>query len=117
MNIEFIPDWFLIKNLTQNERYAYAVGEKSIERETEKAVLIKVDSEWGTFKFWCPKSIVNGTYVDKFAEERQTKFEEGSKRYEEALNFAKENGLKVRNKMKLKTILNMIKNAGLVFKF
>lgn len=61
MELNNISSWFLINNLTQNQRCAYESGEKQIERETEKAVLIKVSSDFGSFKFWCPKSVVNGT--------------------------------------------------------
>lgn len=53
-----IKSWFLIKNLSANQRYAYEIGDKKIERETEKAALIKVTSEFGSFSFWCPKSVM-----------------------------------------------------------
>ena len=58
MNLNFIPSWFLLKSLNQNQRYAYEIGEKEIEKETEKAILVKVISEFGKFNFWCPKSII-----------------------------------------------------------
>lgn len=53
-----IPNWFLFKNLTQQQRYVYSIGDSKIEKETEKAVLIKVESDFGQFTFWCPKSIL-----------------------------------------------------------
>lgn len=65
MNLENIANWFLYKNLTQNQIYAYHTGEKEISKETEKAVLINVNSDFGSFSFWCPKSIVNNTYAVK----------------------------------------------------
>lgn len=54
-----IPSWFLIKNLTQQQRYAYSVGDNKIEKETDKAVCIRVNSDFGSFYFWCPKSIMS----------------------------------------------------------
>lgn len=53
-----IPNWFLVKNLSEHQRCAYSVGNSKIEKETEKAVLIKVESDFGKFTFWCPKSIL-----------------------------------------------------------
>lgn len=60
-----IPNWFLDKNLSAEKKYAFEVGEKEIETETEKAVLVKVKSDFGTFNFWCPKTILNGTCEQK----------------------------------------------------
>ena len=60
-----IPDWFLINNLSEQKRYAFSVGEKSIEKETEKAALIKVASDYGDFNFWVPKSVLNNAYKTK----------------------------------------------------
>lgn len=53
-----IKDWFLNKNFTSNESYAISVSELSIERETEKAYYLKALSDFGTLKFWCPKSCI-----------------------------------------------------------
>lgn len=57
-----LPHWFLDKNLDDAKLYAYKVGDKKIIKETEKAVCIKVYSDFGNFSFWCPKSVLNGTY-------------------------------------------------------
>lgn len=57
--INNIPDWFLNNTLNKAQKYAFEMGEKKILRETEKAVLIKVTSDFGSFSFWCPKSVLN----------------------------------------------------------
>lgn len=53
-----VAKWFLNKNYSQNERYAidtarYAV----IEKETEKAVYVRFETENGSIKGWFPKSV------------------------------------------------------------
>ena len=66
-----IKTQFLNKNFTQNERMviesANMVGELEILRETEKAVFFQAISDWGTLKFWCPKSYLteNGTEQER----------------------------------------------------
>lgn len=114
-----IPDWFLEKNLTANQRYVYGLAEISNEisivKETEKASQIKVDSDFGSFYFWCPKSILTGNYNHTYEDKAIDAFKNGCARYEKALAFAKSNGLKVRSKMKLANILLAIKKAGLQF--
>ena len=56
-----IKDWFLIKNFTQNERYVIKIAEENNEltavKQTEKALLLKANSEFGTLTFWAPKSV------------------------------------------------------------
>lgn len=62
---------------------------------------------------WLAKQ--NDLFTDRMIKEAQQRFADGCDRYNTALNFAKQHGLKVKNKMKLKTILTAIKNAGLEF--
>ncbi|MCI5872158.1 MAG: hypothetical protein PUJ55_10625 [Clostridiales bacterium] len=56
-----IKDWFLNKNFTQNERYAIKMAEENNEitavKQTEKALLLKANSEYGMLTFWAPKSV------------------------------------------------------------
>ena len=54
-----VPNWVLDNTLNKAQKYAYEMGDKKILRETEKAVLIKVTSDFGSFSFWCPKSVLN----------------------------------------------------------
>ncbi|MCM1221738.1 MAG: hypothetical protein NC548_45430, partial [Lachnospiraceae bacterium] len=56
----YIKDWFLNKNFTQNEAYiirlAQAGGELYMIRETEKALQLRAESDFGNLVFWVPKS-------------------------------------------------------------
>lgn len=54
-----VKSWFLNKNYSQNERYAISTANRTfIEKETEKAVFVKFDTDHGTIKGWFPKSVV-----------------------------------------------------------
>lgn len=109
-----VKSWFLKKNLGSEKAYSCKIGDLSIEKETEKAVFIKCSSEFGEFAFWCPKSCVelNKTYDDLY-EEQAVAYENGKQRWQKAYDFAIQNGLKIRNNLKLNTILAKIKEAGL----
>jgi len=70
-----VKDWFLQKNFSQNEAYAIRLCEDChIERETEKAALIRFETEWGLIRSWIPKSV--------FEVEA-----EGEQEHEEAVGF------------------------------
>lgn len=52
-----VKSWFLNKEFTSGERYAISVSDDAkVERETEKAILVKWFIEFGTVKHWVPKS-------------------------------------------------------------
>lgn len=57
-----IKEWFLnSESFTQNERFLASCGEISIQKETEKAVLLKITSDYGFITKWCPKSAIDDT--------------------------------------------------------
>lgn len=106
-----IKDWFLRKNFSQNERYAIqCADEMKIERETEKAILVKWNTEWGFIKRWVPKSCF---YTVAEIEAEAEKINQGLEKYEKLVEWAKSQGLKVRSRMKKSTILAIISEAGL----
>lgn len=110
-----IKAWFINKNFTQNERMvietAQACDEITIERETEKALFLRAESDWGTLKFWCPKSCLMSE--EEIAAESQKK-NAGLNYNESLVKFAKENGVKgVRTGMKTATLIQKITEAGL----
>lgn len=52
-----VKDWFLHKNFSSSERYAISISHSSsIERETEKAVLVRWATKFGAITRWIPKS-------------------------------------------------------------
>ncbi len=53
-----IKSWFLYNEFTENERYVVECGDVSIERETEKAYLLKWISDYGFITRWIPKSCI-----------------------------------------------------------
>lgn len=114
-SIENLKYWFERKwkdELSQQDRTMIEfIDEEEVVAETEKAVQLRLVSDFGSKKFWFPKSVFMND------EERQKKFEDGCARYEKALSFAKEHGLRVRNKMRLATIIETIKSAGFEYQF
>lgn len=54
-----IKTWFLEKNYTHDEiEYGINLNDPTIEKETEKALLLKWNTEYGVIKGWFPKSVV-----------------------------------------------------------
>lgn len=52
-----VKSWFMQKNFTQNERYAIdCARSSSVQKETEKAVLVKWSTKFGSIDRWIPKS-------------------------------------------------------------
>ena len=105
-----IKEWFLYSNFNQSERYAISISDISIKKETEKAYLLYFENDFGTLKRWIPKSCIMSKEDIK---KEQEKKENAKIKYENLVKWAKENGLRVRNKMKKVTILDKAFCAGL----
>ncbi len=58
-----LPEWFIEKNFTENEKYVISTTEESpiVQKETEKAKLLCWATKFGMVRKWVPKSIINGT--------------------------------------------------------
>ena len=114
-----IKGWFLDKNFSQNERYiinlAMMGDELETLRETEKAVQLRADSDFGNLTFWCPKScILKDGEVDEEMVRKYQRMEAGLNYNEKLVAFAKENGIKgIRRGMKTQTLMRKITEAGL----
>lgn len=95
--------------------FFFYIGE--IEKETEKAYLLSFEActlagDDVIVKAWCPKSATMSV------EEAQNEVAVKMSRYEQLIAFAKENGIKgVRKGLKAVTILQKIKQAGLVYNY
>lgn len=65
-----VKNWFLNKEFTANERIAIAGVEPTVERETEKAKLLKWNTSYGVITSWVPKSCIeeNKELTDAAAE-------------------------------------------------
>ncbi|MBC2303357.1 hypothetical protein [Listeria booriae] len=102
-----LKSWFVKKH---EMSYALSVADFDILKETEKAYYLNVTSDFGTFAMWAPKSVCL-THAEYCSEE-----DAKVSRYESAIAFAKENGIKgIRAGLKMKTILAKIEAAGLKF--
>ena len=117
-----IPYWFISKNLTRTQSDAIIGERMTVEKETEKAVLVKWNTDYGFVTLWTPKSIIVTEEEAKAeakaeAEKKIQNFKAAEERYNKLINFAKENGLAVRNKMKKVTVMEMIKKAGLTYEY
>nr|DAI82544.1 MAG TPA: hypothetical protein [Caudoviricetes sp.] len=117
-----IPYWFISKNLNRTQADAIVGERMTVERETEKAVLVKWNTDYGFVTLWTPKSIIvteeqARTEAKAEAEKRMQSIKQGEERYNKMIAFAKENGLAVRNKMKKDTVMSMIKKAGLEYNY
>lgn len=55
-----VKSWYMEKEFTQSERYAISTADAPvIESETEKAVLLKWSTDFGTITKWVPRSCLN----------------------------------------------------------
>lgn len=110
-----IKEWFLVKNFNDNERYTISVSDVNIEKETEKAVFIKFESDFGVIKSWIPKSCIMTDEEEQ--EERRLKAERLNKyqdKYNSLIEFGKNHGVKrLRKGLKMKTIIEKIQLAGI----
>lgn len=59
-NVFGVPAWIIEKNLSQDEAYAVLneTNSTAVVRETEKAELVKFDTEYGYVQMWTPKSVL-----------------------------------------------------------
>jgi hypothetical protein len=106
-----VKNWFLEKNLNEQERYAVSVSDLAIERETPKAILIGAYSDFGKVTFWCPKSCLMSEEEIKTADDRIL----NGFRYNELLtDYAKQSKVKgIRKGLKTSTLKAKIEEAGL----
>ena len=97
-----IKKWFLEKSFNNNECYVISVADLRIEKETEKAVYIVAVSDFGTLRFWCPKSCLMS---EADYQEQAKRFENACSKYEQLKQLAKDNGIKVTARMRKQTLL------------
>lgn len=114
-----IKEWFLEKNFNSNERYVINLAELNEEltviEESEKAVRFQAVSDFGTLKFWCPKScIYTEEEIAEKVQKRAASLERGLSYNEKLLSLAKENHIKgVRKGMKTVTLIGKLESAGI----
>lgn len=67
-----VKAWFANKEFSQGERHAMETSDAAIDRETEKAYLLKWNTKFGVIKKWVPKSCVTITEIERTANEVET---------------------------------------------
>lgn len=108
--IGHIPNWFISK-LPSDEKYLWSVGDFRIIKETEKAVNVEIETDFGKLWSWIPKSILNN---QKYIEQEEANEANEAKRAEamviafenhpKFIAYAKEIGIKnVRSNSKIST--------------
>ncbi|GHV37334.1 hypothetical protein FACS18949_17560 [Clostridia bacterium] len=106
-----IKTWFLVKEFNENERYAISVCDsETIVRETEKAILVKWVTEFGTITRWIPRSALMIEADFAAADARR---EVALKNHAELVSFAKANGIKARVNSKTGAILKALADVGI----
>lgn len=97
-----IKKWFIQKKFNQTEQYLISVADLVIERETEKAIYINAQSDFGNIRFWCPKSCLVSEEDRKAEAER---YQNACSKYEQLKEFAEKNGVKTSARMRKSTLL------------
>lgn len=60
MKVVKLADWFVSKNFPQSKAQAIKNGATfEVVKETEKAVFLKIITDFGVFTSWSPKSVCN----------------------------------------------------------
>ena len=108
-----IKTWFISKNFTSDEQFIADCSEKSIEKETQKACLVKFNSKYGVIRKWVPKSCFCTGFdlLDEIIEDE--KRELAIVKYERLLVWASKQGLKVGNRPRKKNLIAKIIKNGL----
>ena len=108
------------KNIIANCR-PYIESIDCVVKETEKAVLLQITFAYTndiirTRNEWVPKSCTITEEEKKIEEqESERRFEEGCKKYEELLKFAKANLKGIRKGMRKDTIIKKLNDAGIEY--
>ena len=113
---KYVPEWIVTKSLDQDRLYAVrAEGvNPTVARETEKAILLEWETEFGKVSMWCPKSVLKTE--EQMKAEEQADIERSNKKYDgytKLISAAEEAGVKyVRGYLKVNTIVKECKAAG-----
>lgn len=109
-----IKDWYLESDFNSNERYAIEKNEvkPEIKQETEKAVLVVWNTEYGAITKWVPKSAILFMENTKQDNEYEDVDYMMTNRRGDLLHIVKDNGKKIiadNGKEYLKMVLTLVK--------
>lgn len=113
-----IKNWFVEKNFSSHELLAIAWCEPSVDRETDKALLLSWDTDYGKISRWVPKSciltdeeIASENTPDKCAARLQ-KIQSINENYQALINLCKLHGISARKGMRAATMREKLKSVG-----
>lgn len=110
-----VKKWFRDKNFSEQESFIIGVADLEILKETEKAYYFEAVSDYGSCRFWCPKSCTQ-TEEEYEAEqnEQYARILQGEKYHNLLVKFAKDNGIKgIRKTFRTETLKRKIEEAGI----
>jgi hypothetical protein len=115
-----VKTWFLNKEFTSSQRIAISTAEApTVQRETEKAVLLQWNTEFGVITHWVPKScIVTDEQIaaentpEKCAA-RLAAIQAREDSYTALIAKCRENGIYARKGMKIATMKQKLAAAGI----
>ena len=113
-----IKNWFVEKNFSSQELLAITGCEPSVERETDKALLLSWDTDYGKISRWVPKSCIlteadlaSENTPDKCAARLQ-KIQSINENYQALINLCKLHGISARKGMRAATMREKLKSVG-----
>lgn len=116
-----VKSWFMDREFTTNERIAIGFNDPAVQRETEKAFLLKWDTDYGVITHWVPKSCIisdeeiaaENTPEKCAARAAATKARE--ERYQALIDLCKANGIKARKGWRVATMKEKLAAAGVKY--
>lgn len=120
-NDPLMPDnlpYFVTEKLSQHELSAINIGDAvtSIKRETEKAVLINYETDYGNITLWAPKSVIKTEEQFRADFQRQaTRQYVNDSYYNYLRNTAKAAGVKLGSVKKWDKIKKKLTQSGVSF--
>ena len=114
-----VKTWFLNKEFNSNERIAICGTEPTVVKETEKAVFLRWETDYGCITRWVPKSCIV-TDAEIAAENTPEKcaarladMRTREDAYQALIDKCKANGIYARKGMKVSTMKQKLAAAGI----
>lgn len=114
-----IKSWFYEKNFTAAEQLAISTSDApAVARETEKALLLKWDTDYGTIQHWVPKSCIitdealSAENTPEKCAARLAAVKAREDAYQDLIDLCKNHGIRARKGMKVSTMKAKLAAAG-----
>lgn len=116
LEIDYLPS-FIQDKLSEAEYYAASTSSNAtIERETERAVLIRYETDYGNVKVWSPRSVIRSPEEIADRQRRTIARQEVNSQYTQYLrNLARSSGLRIGNTRRWNRLQSMLEDAGVLY--